>query len=92
MKKPGLWIALAVALAFFAMMYSSFQGVTQYRVEVCMEYQGRNACRVAAASTAEQAQRTATENACALIASGMTDSMACSSTPPVKVTWVEGKK
>lgn len=92
MKKPGLWIALAVGVAFLAMMYSSFRGLTQYRVEVCMEYQGRQACRSAAASTPEQAQRTATENACALIASGMTDSMACSSTPPARLTWLEGKK
>jgi hypothetical protein len=44
---------------------------------------------VASGTTREQAVRTATDNACALIASGMTESMACTSAPPVSVKWLD---
>lgn len=56
-----------------------------------MEFQGRSECRTAAGPTEQQALRTAIENACALIASGMTDSMACDRTPPKSVRWISGK-
>ncbi len=57
----------------------------RHRVEVCQEHRGRTACRTAAGPTREEAIRTATDNACALLASGMTDSMQCSATPPRSV-------
>jgi len=91
MKHTGIWIVVAVVVAFVAMMITSFRGVSRYRVEVCMEFQGRSACRTASASSAEQARRTATDNACALIASGMSDSIACTNTTPAKITWMQGK-
>jgi hypothetical protein len=90
MKKPGLWIALA-AVALVAFLAYSTLNQTQYRVEVCVEFQGRDACRTASAETEQQALRTATDNACALIASGMTDSMACGRTAPKSVRWLSGK-
>lgn len=89
-QKPGLWIALAVG-GFVAWLISSTMGQSKFRVEVCMEFQGRSSCRVAAGPNEEQALRTATENACALIASGMTDSMACDRTPPKSIRWLSGK-
>lgn len=91
MKRTGLWIGVVVAAAFAVMMVASFRGVSRYRVEVCMEFQGRSACRTASASSAEQARRTATDNACALIASGMSDSIACTNKTPAKMTWLQGK-
>jgi len=91
MKSKGALIVVAFAIAFLAIMYVSTRNLSSHRVEVCIEYQGRQACRTASASTREQAQRTATDNACALIASGMTDSIACTNTPPTKVTWLEAK-
>jgi hypothetical protein len=90
-RKTGLWIVLIFAAAFAAIMYTSTRNLSAHRVEVCIEYQGRQACRTASAATREQARRTATDNACAQIASGMTDSIACTNTPPSKVTWLEGK-
>ncbi len=86
--KPAVWITLAV-VAFVGFLIYSSMGQAQYRVEVCMEFKGRAACRTAAGPNEAQALRTATENACALIASGMTDSMACDRTPPKSVRWVE---
>jgi len=66
-------------------------GTNKFRCEVCITFNGRTACRTAGASTEAQAVRTATENACAQIASGVTDSMACESTPPQSVIWVTHK-
>ena len=91
MKNKGVWIVVIFLAAFLAIMYTSTQGLKAHRVEVCMEFQGQSVCRTASGSTREHAQRTATDNACALIASGMTDSIACTNTPPKKITWLEGK-
>lgn len=84
MKKTAI-ILLGVA-AFVLLLWNMTTG-PKIRVEVCMEYQGRQACRTASSDTKEGAQRTATENACALIASGMTDTMTCQRQIPLKVEW-----
>lgn len=84
MKKTQLWIALA-AIAFIGLVVFSTFRLSRHRVEVCMEYQGRRACRTAAGETLEKARRAAIDNACALIASGVTDSIACQNTPPSSV-------
>jgi hypothetical protein len=76
-------------IAFLGLLVYLTLGQKHYRVEVCMEYLGRKDCRISSAATKQQAQRTATENACGVIASGMTDSMACANTPPVSVKWLE---
>jgi hypothetical protein len=91
-RRTGLWIALGCAAVFAAMMYSSFQDVRAYRVEVCMEFQGRQACRSASAASEEDALRAATDNACALISSGMTDSIACGQSAPQSVKWLAGRR
>ena len=90
-RKMGLWIVLAFAVVFAAIMYTSTRNLSRFRVEVCMEFGGRSACRTASAATREQAQRTATDNACAQIAAGMTQSIQCTNTPPAKLTLLEGR-
>ena len=90
MKKPAVWIAVFVA-AFVAIVVYSTMSAGKHRVEVCLEYNGRSACRTASAATAESALRTAQDNACAFLASGMTDSIACGRAAPSKVTWLSGK-
>jgi hypothetical protein len=52
-----------------------------------MQYDGRTSCRTAAGSTRDFALRTATSNACAEIASGVTDTIKCEHAEPVRVTW-----
>ena len=86
-------VALAIGfviLVIGAVVYSTMTTSRQkFRVEVCMEYQGRQACRIASAATEQQALRTAHENACALIASGVTDSIQCDQyTQPQSVKWL----
>lgn len=80
-------ISLAVGIALFLgyVIYSSMS-LDQFRFEVCMEFQGRTACATAAGASAEEAQRTAKDTACAQISSGVTDSIACSNSTPKRVT------
>lgn len=86
MKKPVLLGIVFVVVVIGVLIYSSLN-LAQQRVEVCMQFGGRTACRTAAGSTKDFALRTATSNACAQIASGVTDSTACERSEPVKVTW-----
>jgi len=86
-----MWVAISLAFvgAVVAVLIRSTMNLAQYRVEVCMAYQGRSECRTAAGSTEEFTLRTATTNACALIASGVTDSMACERSTPQSVKWLK---
>lgn len=86
MKKPVLIGIIFVAAVLAVLIYSTMN-LAQQRVEVCVQYQGRSACRTAKGSTKDFALRTATSNACAQIASGVTDSTACERSEPVSVTW-----
>ena len=87
--KKGVLIVLVFGAAFLAIMIYSTMGLREYRVEVCVEFNGQQNCRTASGSTREDAQRAATDNACALIANGMTESMACTARPPRNVTWLD---
>ena len=91
MSKRTVLAIVALAFLFVGLvLYSTMSGAHE-RVEVCMEFQGRSACRTARGNTREQAVRTAASNACAFLASGMTDSIACERSKPVSVTLLEGK-
>jgi hypothetical protein len=81
----GIVGALAAA-GTIAILVLSVQGAMAVQCEVCMSFAGRSACRSAAGSSPDEAARTATDNACAFLASGMTDSIRCTSTPPTSVT------
>ncbi len=86
-SKALLWIVGAVG--FIALLTWLTLGHKQIRVKVCAEYQGRTNCATAAGPTRDQALRSATDTACATIASGMTDSMSCSHKPPVSIEWLD---
>jgi hypothetical protein len=77
------------AVIFIGLLIYLTMGQKQVRAEVCVEFQGRTNCRTAAGPTQEQAIRTATDNACATITSGMTESMSCGRMPPAKVRILE---
>lgn len=83
MSKSRIVLIIAGCIAFIAILYSSLR--TSRRVEVCITFQGRTACRIASAETEQEAIRTATDTACAVLASGVTDTMACLRTPPDRV-------
>jgi hypothetical protein len=52
---------------------------------VCMAYHGQTMCRSASGTTREEAVKTATDNACSYLASGMTESIQCTNTQPASV-------
>jgi len=89
-NKAVLLAILFVVGVLIVLVYTTI-GNARYRCQVCMSFQNRTACRTAAAATDAQALRTATENACSQIASGVTDSIACENTPPQSVKWLAGK-
>jgi hypothetical protein len=73
-------------------MFNSMRGLAEHRVEVCIAFRGsQEVCRTAAGATVEEATRKAKDNACAFVASGVTDSLACSNTTPTRVTPLDDK-
>ena len=81
-------IVLAV-VAFVGLLGYMSMGQKQQRVEVCVDFQGRKNCRIASGPTKDAALRTATDNACATITNGMTESMSCSHNPPASTKWLD---
>jgi opacity protein-like surface antigen len=87
----GRWVLVAVvALAVFCgLLVYLTAGSAKYRVEACVEFRGATSCRTASGATREAALRAAVSNACALIASGMSDTMACEKAVPKDVRWLK---
>lgn len=89
--KPVVWIVGAVAVALIGLMAYSSLSLGGYRVEVCKSFHGREACGTARGTTETEAMTTATQVACAKIASGMTESTQCQASNPTRVQWLTDK-
>lgn len=85
LKKVKIALAAGFILLLGYIVFSSTQ-VGQVGCEVCIEFHGRTECRSAAGPTAADARMTATSNACALLAAGMTESIACGNSVPRSVS------
>jgi hypothetical protein len=90
-KKLALAVVIMVGALLLGYMFYSSTSNVRYRVEVCVAFQGRTSCRTARADNQEHALRSAQSNACALIASGVTDTMQCEHAGPTSVKWLEMK-
>jgi hypothetical protein len=88
--KVVLIVVLAV-IGLAALFFFSITSNVRYRVEVCVAFNGRTSCRTARADTQDHALRSAQSNACALIASGVTETMQCERSTPTSVKWLENK-
>lgn len=76
------WVSLAgLAAVMGIVLYTSFD-VGSVRCEVCISFEGQRACRAVDGATAADARQAAITNACALLASGVTRTMACERTTP----------
>ena len=83
-RRRSGWIAAAALLLFMAfVVYRSFH-LGGVRCEVCITYRGLSQCRAVESENKEEALMAATQNACAYLASGVTDSIACTRTPPTR--------
>lgn len=87
-KRTGVVIAVAatVAAGIGLIVWSSL-GLSQVTVEACFAYKGRSECRVASGTSREEALRTAAMMACATMASGMSERIACQNSEPTRVEW-----
>ena len=85
--KKSVWLGILFLAIVVGFVVYSTMSTGRTRCQVCITFQGRQACRTASASTRDLALRTATENACAEISSGITDSNQCHNTPPDSVRW-----
>jgi hypothetical protein len=72
--------------AIVAVVVATSLDVGVVRCEVCMAFAGRQACRSVDAATEDEAKQGAITNACALLASGVTDTMACERATPTKTS------
>jgi hypothetical protein len=73
-------------LGFVLAMLFTTRGNDKYRCEVCITFGGNTQCGNAAAATQTEAQRIATDQACTMLTSGMTNLEQCRNTSP-RVTW-----
>ena len=76
------WLALVVLALLGGVIVWSSLSVGGTRCEVCIEFAGQRACRAVDAATEPEALAAARTNACARLASGVTETMACERTPP----------
>ena len=82
-KRSGWLLAAALILFMAFIVYRSFH-VAGYRCSVCINFRGQAACRTVDGPTEHEAHSGATNNVCAFLAAGVTDSMACERTEPTK--------
>lgn len=81
-KTAKIVIALGVAAVVLFIMVSTMR-LGKVSCEICMEFKGQNACRSAAGTTRDEATNAAKGTACADIASGRDDSIACNDRTPL---------
>lgn len=79
--KPLVILGFVAFVAF--VIWRSFQ-VAGYQCTLCMSFGGREACRTVEGATMSEARSSAINNACALLASGVTDSIACEHGQPTR--------
>lgn len=77
--------ALALAIGFFAALAIATQREAAVECQVCVVFDGREACRTSSAADREGARRGAVTAACAVLASGVTRGMQCDRVPPRSV-------
>ena len=80
-------IGIVFVLVVIAFLVYSSRHIAKYRVVVCVAFRGTTQCRTASADTQEHALRSAQSNACALLTSGVTETMQCERETPVSVNW-----
>jgi hypothetical protein len=85
---PQTWKVL-VGVGFAALIgfiiYSA-TGLARVNCDVCVEFHGVMSCKPAAGTTREEAVRTAVDIACSDLASGRTENIACTNTPPKTIS------
>ena len=93
MMRKAVGVIFVILLIMLPAAFMTWRVVSSQSVgcEVCMEFRGRSECRKALGPDRQSCQRTGTDNACALLASGMTESIACTRGTPRRVTFLDAE-
>jgi len=75
-------VGLLLGAVFLVALFFATRRETAVQCELCISYDGRTACRTAAAADRDAAVRAAISTACAALASGVTRGLECDRTPP----------
>ncbi|MBZ5578890.1 MAG: hypothetical protein LAP40_20205 [Acidobacteriia bacterium] len=86
--KKTVWLAIAFAVVVVGFVILSTVGQNRVSCRACITFNGRQDCRTASAPTQQEAVRAAVSNACALLASGVSESTRCENTQPDSVDWL----
>jgi len=86
-RRPLRILALIIGIAAVVgtLIFSSFRSV-QAECSLCVEFRGQRQCRTGLGPSPEEAQEAAQRAACAVMASGMDESIACSRTPRLEMS------
>jgi hypothetical protein len=87
MSRPVLAGIVFVVAILVMVVYMTFSLGSRVRGEICMEFNGRTNFKTVSGDTRDHVLQTGTSNACADIASGVTDTINCEHTTPKSVTW-----
>jgi hypothetical protein len=76
-------VKIALVLGFLAIVVYSALGQSRVTCEVCMSYQGRQACETTSAADEAEALTQATSSACSRISAGVTGTIQCNNSRPL---------
>lgn len=88
MARKHRWRNTLITLGFLlsvagVVVYLSLQ-VSDFECEVCMDFHGGSVCRTVTGKTEVEGIRTGIDNACAMLTSGVTETLRCQRTAPRK--------
>jgi hypothetical protein len=81
-------VAIAFGVLVVGMVVLTTFRQDRVRCQVCVTFNGQRDCRTASATNRQEAIRTAVSNACAQLASGVTQTTQCESTTPDSIEWL----
>lgn len=76
--------AVAVLVPMIGLILYASMDVAEFECDVCMGFDGHEICRTVTGKTEQEGVRTGVNNACALLTSGMTNTMRCERGQPTK--------
>jgi hypothetical protein len=89
-KRRGSWRNTVATIVILAPVvgYVVYASLTQAAVEcdVCIRYAGQRICRTVEGTTEAEAIRGAIDNACGPVAGGVTETVRCTTTPPLSTS------
>jgi len=80
-----LLVFLVCGGAFVALLFLTTRSEGAVECSVCVDYEGRSACRTVLAATRDDALAGAIRNACSVLSSGVTRGLECDRQPPRSV-------